>query len=695
MRPDGGSATGVVVGLTGKWGEGKTSILELLRCDLRERFPKTVVVEFSPWLVSQRHDLLRAFFQELDRSLADHLSQPIHGNRKSQAVEELSSAIADYLERVAPVLELIEQGSGTALKLGVKVLKVFSQIYRNHRAEDEQLAKLKARVEELLAELEVPVIVLVDEVDRIDDRDIRELMHLVKAVADFPSISYILAYDEIRVAEALGFEAPLARDRVVRGRRYLEKIVQVPIPLPIIFNEELERLLDEGVEEVLGQEKIPQGRVSQQRYQELKKILIPQILSTVRDVRRLASSFAHRLSLMSGEVEWPDVLGFIALNMCAPGLSAQVRSTPEEFVFDGALSVHINLQDYDDRFASLTERRERNSNVKALFGFLFPALSKLRSQTDCLLDDVAFRRPLLTLLRMKVLSSMVGRADVIYVTGLKGTELANAIARIVDDGKGSAFAERLADLASNNVVPIGEETWIALLLAIDEVPLEGNWPRALVRKLALREVVDTLLSFVGRPDVAAVDLRKIVEEVSRSDAFEAASLLIRQISLRRTRGGTLFEIAIEKAGVGEAWLKTVGDEVVRRAKDYSLRTKTLLHVATVFLAEKVGQWDASDKEHYAALLSSDDKALDLFVIEAFGGHYSTDGSTIERLFMPLGDFKVRVSKRLSQMGKDTDLERRQAYDKAYEWFDMQGVDDMQDDQSDLDDAPGQPDSGRV
>jgi predicted KAP-like P-loop ATPase len=264
IRPGGVAATGVVLGLVGRWGEGKTSILQLLRGDLRERFPKAVLLEFSPWLVSKRHDLLHAFFDELDRSLGAHLEEPIHGSRQSQLIEELSSAIADYLDRVAPVIELLEQGTGKALKLSAFTLKSLSKVYRDRRAQDQKLSKLKSRVELLLKALAVPVVVLVDEVDRIDDQDVRELMHLVKAVADFPAISYVIAYDEVRVAEALGFEAPFPRDRVTRGRKYLEKIVQIPVPLPIIFNEELDRLLDEGVQEVLAQHNIPTGRIASQ-----------------------------------------------------------------------------------------------------------------------------------------------------------------------------------------------------------------------------------------------------------------------------------------------------------------------------------------------------------------------------------------------------------------------------------------------
>jgi predicted KAP-like P-loop ATPase len=89
-----------------------------------------------------------------------------------------------------------------------------------------------------LGAIDVPIVVLVDEVDRVEDDEIRSIAQLVRSVADFPGISYVLAYDPKRVIQALGGaeKDDTLRDERGRGRAYLEKIVQLQIPLPVTFD---------------------------------------------------------------------------------------------------------------------------------------------------------------------------------------------------------------------------------------------------------------------------------------------------------------------------------------------------------------------------------------------------------------------------------------------------------------------------
>lgn len=76
--------------------------------------------------------------------------------------------------------------------------KGFQKTLHEHRRE---LELLLARASH---EWNVTFVVLIDELDRIEDGEIRAVAQLVKAVADFPQISYLLTYDRPRVVQALG-----------------------------------------------------------------------------------------------------------------------------------------------------------------------------------------------------------------------------------------------------------------------------------------------------------------------------------------------------------------------------------------------------------------------------------------------------------------------------------------------------------
>ncbi len=67
INPKTDRATGVVIGITGDWGSGKSSVLNLLdaRIKKQDKYPNALIVRFDPWLVSGRDDLIAQFFSEL------------------------------------------------------------------------------------------------------------------------------------------------------------------------------------------------------------------------------------------------------------------------------------------------------------------------------------------------------------------------------------------------------------------------------------------------------------------------------------------------------------------------------------------------------------------------------------------------------------------------------------------------------
>lgn len=65
INPGTKKSTGIVIGITGPWGSGKSSILNLLREHIRTEYEEAIVVPFDPWLVSGRNDLISAFMVEL------------------------------------------------------------------------------------------------------------------------------------------------------------------------------------------------------------------------------------------------------------------------------------------------------------------------------------------------------------------------------------------------------------------------------------------------------------------------------------------------------------------------------------------------------------------------------------------------------------------------------------------------------
>ncbi len=82
-----------------------------------------------------------------------------------------------------------------------------------------------------------------DDIDRLDKQEVQAIFKLVKLSADFPFVSYVLAFDEEMVAAALAEKY----GNLEAGKKFLEKIIQVPLHLPPVRSEILRDLCFEGI----------------------------------------------------------------------------------------------------------------------------------------------------------------------------------------------------------------------------------------------------------------------------------------------------------------------------------------------------------------------------------------------------------------------------------------------------------------
>ena len=76
-----GRATGMVLGLTGPFGSGKSSVLNMVAERAEANHPATIIVTFNPWLANSRNGLIHGFFAEVTAALEAGPKKP----RRAQA----------------------------------------------------------------------------------------------------------------------------------------------------------------------------------------------------------------------------------------------------------------------------------------------------------------------------------------------------------------------------------------------------------------------------------------------------------------------------------------------------------------------------------------------------------------------------------------------------------------------------------
>ena len=309
-----GRATGIVLGLSGPGGSGKSSILNMVAEMAEARHPAAIVVSFSPWQASSRSGLIHAFFAEVTAALEASGNKP--GCTQAEKLKGLAQTIFKYGKRVAPA-DGVWFCDGGAAAAGLDTL-------RQSLPGADTLLHMRAEVARELDQSGIDVVVLIDEIDRLDDRDITVCAQLVRAVADFERFSYLLAYDADRFAPALG------KGDIERGRACLEKIVQLQVPLPAVLPRQIRRIVDAGFHEL-----IDEPDEHRQRLNQLLGILVPAILGTVRDAKRVLAGFELLYRLLRFEVDEVDLLGWSAIQAKYPEVEQVLRRRQEQIIGPG------------------------------------------------------------------------------------------------------------------------------------------------------------------------------------------------------------------------------------------------------------------------------------------------------------------------------------------------------------------------
>jgi len=206
---------GFVIGVEGTWGSGKSSLVNLA---LNELDPKQVV-RFSPWLVGNREGLLHQYFLDLDNAIRKFLPKDIRD--KTRKLMKTYSALALGTAKMSEILSMAGVPGTGMLAKGLELTGGKAK-----ELSAASLGKLNLELRDNLKKLKKPIIVFIDDLDRLEPLEVVEVLRLVRAVADFPKVGYILAYDPENLASSLKSIS------INDGRAFLEKIVQASFRVP-------------------------------------------------------------------------------------------------------------------------------------------------------------------------------------------------------------------------------------------------------------------------------------------------------------------------------------------------------------------------------------------------------------------------------------------------------------------------------
>lgn len=357
-RPDPSS---LVVGVFGPWGDGKTSVLKMMEEELQHH-DHVVVLHFNPWHFQSEDQLIRGFFA----TLADGLDRKLNNTR-----EMIGKVLKDYGSLLSIGSVVLGDAAGDAAK---GVGEAMSNV---------GLEELRSRIETFLRESGKRVVVLVDDIDRLDRSETHSMFKLVKLSAGFNHTSYVLAFDDEVVAAALGERYGAGGQQA--GRAFLEKIIQVPLHLPPVDTTSLRLVAFEGVEAALSMANI---ELTQAQVDAFTRHFVDGLeprLSTPRVAKLYTNALMFALPLLKGEVNIMNLMLIEGIRVLYPGLYAAIRDNPSMFLESRRENRGNGLnqaptpfdQLMDEALPNLTNA-ERNTVKERLIRPLFPRTGNMQ-----------------------------------------------------------------------------------------------------------------------------------------------------------------------------------------------------------------------------------------------------------------------------------------------------------------------------
>ncbi|WP_162243035.1 KAP family P-loop NTPase fold protein [Microbacterium sp. Root322] len=379
-----GSAS-TVFGLVGPWGSGKSSVAAMVR----EALPSTwITTSFTPWSASGTAELQLEFVAVLDKALGGALQD------KKRAKRELKR----YVDLLSPLVA-VAGGSGLARLVGTAASNL-----TNRKPWSEEFGALSQSLEAM----EQRVLIVCDDIDRLDAPELLQFLKVVRLLGRFPNIHYLVAYDADTVEDLLAAEG-------ISGRTssFMEKIVQHPFELPQIDVARRWHHLSETLNRALGDHEISLGEEGISRY----RLLVDRLAAALKTPRQIARYEQHLRAvakLIPGEVDMLDfaALAYLRLNHhevyealsdWAPKLRAGLSS-------DSTDAVH-EIEKWNREIRDISRRKDV-AGVWPILVFLFPSLDSAQPMSlhpQALADPVYEERYFSLGIPSNDLSDVLGR----------------------------------------------------------------------------------------------------------------------------------------------------------------------------------------------------------------------------------------------------------------------------------------------
>lgn len=260
------------VGISSEWGSGKKFFMEMIENEMKDNF---FIIKFNPWNSNDATHIIRDYFNLLKDTLSLY-----------------NSKLANPLSKYMKVLS------------NINFKDTFFESAKNiflNNSSDNNINTLKSNVENCILQLNKPVAIFIDDLDRLKDDELFEVLKLIRTTAQFKNMVYIVAFDR-------GYTANMLESKNINdGYKYIEKIFNVEITLPYYERNILEEYMLQEFKLLLDES----------CYEQVSKVVISKIngkykvsafFKNFREIKRFINQFILNFNTIYNSIGINDII---------------------------------------------------------------------------------------------------------------------------------------------------------------------------------------------------------------------------------------------------------------------------------------------------------------------------------------------------------------------------------------------------
>lgn len=334
----------LTVGIIGSWGSGKSTFLNFIRnyatdgvlaSELAVLPP--LVLEFNPWWFNDRQDLFTNFLKEILSQLRNKWERVEETNGTNDVQKQLLEKLKrGSKQKIGIMNKAIESLGIAALLEDIPFIKAIPKILQGVEGLlDERelpLTQLRAAVEALLLQAELPVWIFIEDFDRLEGDSVRHMIGLLRSFANLPYTRYFIAFDPNELARQL---EPNSADRGV-GEQYIDKLVQFPFFLSEPSSEALAEIFSTGIKTLVNPDDEASRELGRSLYNDAQLnefyIEFQKFLPTIRQINRFLNALQISHLTLNNDVNFEDLMRLELLKVSEPAVWSQLAGLRPELL---------------------------------------------------------------------------------------------------------------------------------------------------------------------------------------------------------------------------------------------------------------------------------------------------------------------------------------------------------------------------